>query len=55
MPGVAENLDKIKKPDVVLLDWGSCIEFGPISTLFKQKKSVITEVEERHTYPYCHD
>ncbi|MBN3886752.1 MAG: ABC transporter permease DevC [Nostoc sp.] len=47
MPGVAENLDKIKKPDVVLFDWGSRTEFGPISTLFKQEKSVITEVEER--------
>jgi len=36
IPGVEQNLDKIKIPDVMLFDQDSRPEFGPIAELFKQ-------------------
>lgn len=47
LPGVRENLDKIKLPDVVLYDRSSRKEYGPIVTWFEQGKSVVTEVRRR--------
>jgi putative ABC transport system permease protein len=47
VPGVTNNLDKIKMPDVVLFDDASRPEFGPIAKQFKQKKEVSTEVRSR--------
>ncbi len=47
VPGVPENIDKIKIPDVVLFDENSRAEFGPIPQQFKQGKLVQTEVASR--------
>ena len=47
LPGVTQNLDTIKMPDVVLFDDTSRPEFGPISQWFNQGKDVTTEVGER--------
>jgi putative ABC transport system permease protein len=48
LPGVQENLDKIKQSDVVLFDRSSRKEFGPIAENFEQGKNVTTEVRRRH-------
>jgi putative ABC transport system permease protein len=47
LPGVTNNLNKIKMPDVVLFDDASRPEFGPIPQEFKQGKDITTEVEGR--------
>lgn len=47
LPGVAENLEKLKHPDVVVFDQGSRTEFGPVVELVNQRKEVVTEIEER--------
>ncbi len=44
LPGVSENLDKLKIPDQVLFDQGSRGEFGPIVSVFEKKQNVITEI-----------
>ncbi len=47
LPGVAEYLDQIKLPDVVLFDENSRPEYGPIAEQFKGGKTVSTEVSGR--------
>ena len=47
LPGVQQNLDRIKIPDVVLFDQGSREEFGPIATDFQQGKTIKAEVGGR--------
>jgi len=47
LPGITNNLEAIKMPDVVLFDDASRPEFGPISQEFKQGKEVTTEVGGR--------
>ncbi len=47
LPGVAENLDKIKLQDTVLFDQKSRAEFGPIAQWFNEGKVVQTEVANR--------
>jgi putative ABC transport system permease protein len=47
LPGVQENLDKVKLPDVVLYDRSSRVEYGPIATNFEQGKTVTAEVRRR--------
>jgi putative ABC transport system permease protein len=47
LPGVQENLDKLKLPDVVLFDRSSRVEYGPIAADFIQGKTVTAEVRRR--------
>ncbi|WP_375509552.1 ABC transporter permease DevC [uncultured Nostoc sp.] len=47
LPGVQENLDKLKLPDVVLFDRSSRVEYGPIAANYEQKKTVTAEVRRR--------
>lgn len=47
LPGVQENLYKLKLPDVVLFDRSSRVEYGPIATNYEQGKTVIAEVRRR--------
>jgi len=47
LPGVQENLEKLRTPDVVLFDQGSRKEFGPIAAQFKQGNFITTEVNNR--------
>lgn len=47
LPGIQENLDKIKQPNVVLFDRSSRKEYGPIATDFEQGKAVVAEVRRR--------
>jgi putative ABC transport system permease protein len=47
LPGVEENLDKLKLPDVVLYDRSSRVEYGPIAENFDQGKIVTAEVRRR--------
>ena len=47
LPGVQENLDKLKLPDVVLFDRSSRVEYGPIAANYDQGKTVIAEVRRR--------
>lgn len=47
LPGITNNLETIKMPDVVLFDDASRPEFGPIPQEFKQGKEVTTEVGGR--------
>ncbi|PIG92425.1 ABC transporter permease DevC [Gloeocapsopsis sp. IPPAS B-1203] len=47
LPGVQQNLDKIKQPDVFLFDQGSRQEFGTIAADFLQGKAIATEVGGR--------
>lgn len=47
LPGIIENVDRLKTPDVVLFDDASRIEFGPVVEWFNQGRSVSTEVENR--------
>lgn len=47
LPGVQQNLEKLKLPDVVLFDEASRSEFGPVVTDFKQGVTVTTEVGNR--------
>lgn len=47
LPGVQENLDKLKLPDVVLFDRSSRPEYGPITANYEQGKTVTSEVRRR--------
>jgi len=47
LPGVQENLDKVKLPDVVLFDRSSRVEYGPIKDNFEQGIGVTAEVRRR--------
>ncbi|HIK06187.1 MAG TPA: FtsX-like permease family protein [Trichormus sp. M33_DOE_039] len=47
LPGVQENLDKVKVADTVLFDRSSRQEYGPIAKYFEQGKSVTAEVRRR--------
>ena len=47
LPGVQENLDKLKLPDVVLFDRSSRVEYGPIAANYDQGKNVTAEVRRR--------
>lgn len=47
LPGLKENLDKLKFPDVVLFDQSSRAEFGAIVAEFKQKGTVTTELGDK--------
>ena len=47
LPGITENLTKLKQTDVVLFDQKSRAEFGPVKEIFLQEKSLKTEVGNR--------
>jgi len=47
LPGVQENLDKLKLPDVILFDRSSRPEYGPITANYEQGKTVTAEVRRR--------
>ncbi|MFM2062401.1 MAG: hypothetical protein RLZZ507_2071 [Cyanobacteriota bacterium] len=47
LPGVEDNLNKLKLPDVVLFDRSSRVEYGPIAADFDQGKTVTAEVRGR--------
>jgi putative ABC transport system permease protein len=47
LPGISENIDKLKIPDTFLFDTKSRAQFGPISELFKAGNKVETEVRNR--------
>ncbi len=47
LPGVEENINKLKMPDVVLFDRSSRVEYGPIASDFEQGKNVTAEVRRR--------
>lgn len=47
LPGVEENLDLIKRPDVFLFDQESRPEFGPVKDLLSNSTVVQTEVGNR--------
>jgi putative ABC transport system permease protein len=47
LPGVAENIDKMRLPDTFLFDDKSRTQFGPIGKLFADGKRVQTEVGGR--------
>ncbi|BAY18444.1 DevC protein [Nostoc sp. HK-01] len=47
LPGVQENLDKLKLPDVVLFDRSSRQEYGPIADDFEKGKTVKAELRRR--------
>jgi putative ABC transport system permease protein len=47
LPGVEDNLNKFKLPDVVLFDSSSRVEYGPIAADFDQGKTVTAEVRGR--------
>jgi putative ABC transport system permease protein len=47
LPGVQENLEKLKLPDVVLFDRSSRLEYGPIAANYDQGKTVTAEVRRR--------
>lgn len=44
LPGVGENLEKLKREDVVLFDRASRPEFGPIAEDYERNKAVVAEV-----------
>ncbi|MBD2363885.1 ABC transporter [Anabaena minutissima FACHB-250] len=46
-PGVAENLNILKLPDMVLFDRSSRSEFGPIVAEFEQQRDITAEVSDR--------
>jgi putative ABC transport system permease protein len=47
LPGIAENIDKLKTPDTFLFDRKSRAQFGPIPQLFAEGKKVETEIRSR--------
>ncbi|NJR75652.1 MAG: FtsX-like permease family protein [Scytonema sp. CRU_2_7] len=47
LPGIQENFEKIKLPDIVLYDRSSRQEYGPIAAEFEQGKTVAAEVNNR--------
>ena len=50
LPGIAENIDKLKTPDTFLFDRKSRVQFGPIPQLFAEGKKVETEVRNRRIH-----
>ncbi|MGH0032681.1 MAG: ABC transporter permease DevC [Myxococcota bacterium] len=46
-PGVAENLERVRKRDVVLFDALSRPEHGPVPEAFRAGRRIVTEVNER--------
>ena len=47
IPGVQENLDQIKLPNVVLYDRSSRREYGPIATQFERGDNITAEVRRK--------
>lgn len=47
LPGVQQNLDKLRLPDVVLFDRSSREEYGPIAAEFDRGNPVSAEVQRR--------
>lgn len=47
LPGIAENIDKLKTPDTVLFDRNSRAQFGPIPKLYESGQKVETEIRNR--------
>ncbi len=47
LPGVKENIDKLKVPDTYLFDTKSRVQFGPIPELYNQGNKVETEIRSR--------
>ena len=47
LPGIDENLNKLKLPNVVLFDRSSRLEYGPIASDFNQGKTVRAELRGR--------
>jgi putative ABC transport system permease protein len=47
LPGMKENLDKIKLDGVVLFDRSSRLEFGPIAAEYQQKRTVTAELRNK--------
>jgi putative ABC transport system permease protein len=47
LPGIKENIDQVKLPDMVLFDAKSRAEFGPIPELLTKNKTVQAEVSSR--------
>lgn len=47
LPGVDENKEKLKLPNVVLFDAASRSEFGPVVDMFKRNGIVSTEIGDR--------
>ena len=47
LPGIAENIDKLKTPDTFLFDRNSRVQFGPIPKLFESGQKVETEIRNR--------
>lgn len=44
LPGVQDNIEKLKIPDSILFDSSSRTEFGPIAEQFQEQGTVITEI-----------
>ncbi len=47
LPGIKENVDKLKTPDTYLFDTKSRVQFGPIPELYNSGQKVETEVRNR--------
>ncbi len=47
LPGIEENLDQLKLPDVILFDQQSRAEFGNIAQLYNTGKPLKTEIDGR--------
>ena len=47
LPGIEENLDQLKLPDVILFDKNSRAEFGDVGALFDSGEPVRTEIDGR--------
>ncbi|MBE9043959.1 FtsX-like permease family protein [Pleurocapsales cyanobacterium LEGE 10410] len=47
LPGIEQNIDRLKLPDYVLFDELSRAEFGPIADLLQQNQTVKTEISSR--------
>ncbi|WP_042892206.1 hypothetical protein, partial [Anaplasma marginale] len=47
LPGVEQNIEKLKFPDTVLFDELSRKDFGPIAVEYRQGNNVVTEVSGR--------
>ncbi|MDJ0597659.1 MAG: ABC transporter permease DevC [Crocosphaera sp.] len=45
LPGVEQNIEKLKEPDVVLFDVASRPEFGPVVNLFQSQNALATEID----------
>jgi putative ABC transport system permease protein len=47
LPGISENIDRVKVPDTFLFDTKSRAQFGPIPELFNKGEKVQTEIRGR--------